>query len=117
MTKDKFEQDLQEIYTLIEEQNSELSQFYNSDSDLLDNFLHQYNINVNDQSRLALAQRLINKRDNNLRLYLKKDEHDQEDQDLIIRAAYHWTKNFYTQKQAELFFKFCQNGRHMLGMN
>jgi len=117
--KEKFYKDLQKVYDLVEKEQIELQRFYDifdskksiidtSIIDLeivVDEFLTLLNLPIDNESRLAAVNRIVNLREDSLVQVMKEAGFSEEE---IIKAkekAYLWIAEFYIERFEKLIEK------------
>ncbi len=132
--QEKFMLDLEVVYEMLEESSSEVQSFYeclnseNEKREFLDEFLRKNHIKIDEESRYAIASRIVSLRDDSLIQVLKK-QHFDEDEIVIIRdKSYVLVKEFYLKKHFELikdiekkellspFYREVLKGVHNIGL-
>jgi hypothetical protein len=97
---EKFMQDMQEIYNIVEKNLDNINKFYEYDKhedkkEFIDNFLDSIEIDKNDETRLVAINRLVSLRDDSLVQVLKKLEISDDKIDEIKERSYQWVKEYY----------------------
>ena len=107
-----FNEDLKEVYELVGSKQKELGDCFkiveNNSSGfkeirvLVDRFLHEIGLSLNNENRLSALTRLISLRDEQLVQSLIKEEVSDEKIDDIKEKAYLWVQEFYLKRHSEL---------------
>ena len=110
--KELFLQDLQKIYTLLQQRQKELNSFYEileknieNKSDLIDDFLKDIGLDINKETRLSAINRLVNLRDESLVQELQKAGFDEKEIDDAKEKAYIWTSDYHLKLHEKLLHK------------
>ncbi len=110
--KELFLQDLQKIYTLLQQRQRELNSFYEileknieNKSNLIDNFLKDINLPINKETRLSAINRLVNLRDESLVQELQKAGFNEKEIDDAKEKAYIWASDYHLKLHEKLLYK------------
>ncbi len=110
--KELFLEDLQKIYTLLEQRQKELNSFYEileknieNKSDLIDNFLRDIGLAINKETRLSAINRLVNLRDESLVQELQKAGFNEKEIDDAKEKAYIWASDYHLKLHEKLLYK------------
>ena len=110
--KELFLQDLEKIYTLLQERQNELNSFYEildknieNKTDFIDNFLKDINLPINKETRLSAVNRLVNLRDESLVQELQKAGFNEKEIDIAKEKAYIWTSDYHLKLHEQLLYK------------
>lgn len=112
----QFLEDLQKVYDFFETQKNEINQLYkyfeNNELDklkIIDEFSNILKIELNNQSRLALLNRLVSLREDSLAQVLTKQGLDETQIEDKKAKAYLFVKNFWQDKQKQRINFIKQN--------
>lgn len=105
MNKNKFLNDLNEIYEFLDSQktniNKLISYLENKEYEkltIIEEFAQTLNLTINDNLRLALVTRLVNLRDDSLVQVLKKEDKNEEEIIELQEKAYCFVRDFWQEK-------------------
>lgn len=106
-----FYKDLERVYQLTQERDEYIQSFYlaldtqNPKRDFLDSFLSENSIYITQESRYAIANRLVALRDDSLVQILKQDGYSKESIIELKERAYLWVSEFYLKEHQKLIEK------------
>jgi len=108
MNKQEFEKNLERVYDFSLEMNKQIGKYFESvdekgeKRDFIGDFLNKNNLEVNEESILAVAQRLVFLREDGLEQFMKKNNYSEEKIENIKQSSYEWVREFYEKKFQEL---------------
>ncbi|WP_027389281.1 invasion protein CiaB [Chrysiogenes arsenatis] len=131
----QFWQDLQKLYTLVEQREHHNNRFYailkgeESDQKLvIDSFLQSLDLPLTPENQLAAITRIANLRDDSLVQAMKQAGFDQPRIDAAKQLAYQWAATYHLQQHRELllvveeqqlltpFYRALLRGAHEVGL-
>jgi hypothetical protein len=103
---EKFMQDLQKVYSIVEDNLDKINRFYEYKEDaekqkIIDDFLDSIELEKNDETRLVAINRLVSLRDDSLVQVLKKHNIDDKRVEQIKELSYQWVKEYYLARHHE----------------
>lgn len=111
MEKVEFEENLKKIYKILEEYTKEFNSFYEclndkcDKRDLIDNFLEKNQIQINSESRVAMASRIAFLKDESLVQFLKKNKFEEARIIKIRQNGYNLVKDYYNTKFSDIILE------------
>lgn len=135
MDREQFEKEIQTIHGFVNSQLDDLNAFYDILDDqgevqkrsLIELFLKESGITINDESRLATVSRLVNLQEESFVQILKKQGFSEAEIENLREKAYHWVAQFHLKSHEALldfieskqlltpFYRTLLKGVHSVG--